>query len=163
MGSGAALAKDKASMILTNNSFDSCLRGMMWGRNIYTNVKRFLQFQVAVNFSILIVILIGLCFMFESPLQAAQLLWLNLIMDVLGALALATSPPLTTVVRQKPQVDGNQIIDKVIWRQIFGICLWNVMVMCIIIFFGKFMFGTICTNNLDAEGNIMKDADGITE
>ena len=70
MGSGSALTKEYASMVLTDNNFNSCVRAMMWGRNIYTNVKRFLQFQITVNLSCLIVIFAGLIYLTESPLNA---------------------------------------------------------------------------------------------
>lgn len=140
MGSGASYAKNKSSMVLTNDNFESCLRAMMWGRNIYTNIKRFLQFQITVNFSCLIIIFIGMIFLLESPLNATQLLWINLIMDILGALALATLPPLTSIVRQRAASDQESILTPVIWRQIYGMTLWNVFVMFIIIYLGKPMF-----------------------
>lgn len=149
MGSGTALTKEKASMVLTNSDFNSCLRAMMWGRNIYTNIKRFLQFQITVNLSILLIIFFGLVFLTESPFNATQLLWINLIMDTLGALALATSPPMTAVVRQPPQKKtGGSILDRYIWRQIYGVTLWNCFVMFLVIYLGKFMFAQV-----DEEGN----------
>lgn len=59
MGSGASVAKFNSSIILTTNDFEACMKAVMWGRNIYTNIKRFLQFQITVNFSVMLVVLIG--------------------------------------------------------------------------------------------------------
>ena len=59
MGSGKSIARNKASMVLLDNDFDSCVKAVLRGRNIYSNIKRFLQFQVTVNFSILVSIFIG--------------------------------------------------------------------------------------------------------
>lgn len=70
-----------------------------------------------------------------------MLIWINLIMDVLGALALATSPPHPDVIYE-PAITGDvPILQKVIWRQIYGISLWNIIIMLVMIFFGKTMFG----------------------
>jgi Ca2+ transporting ATPase len=93
MGSGCSVAKDAADMILVEDNFEATMKAVMWGRNIYDNVRRFIQFQVTVNFSCLAVVFIGAVFKGESPLQVVQLLWINLIMDTLAALALATERP----------------------------------------------------------------------
>lgn len=140
MGSGQVLAKKNSDMVLTKDDFEGCIRAVMWGRNIFANVKRFLQFQVTCNFSTLIVVLIGFLYMTESPLKATQLLWINLIMDTLAGLALATSPPLASIIRTQGHSDGKLIMTKSMWKQIYGVTLWNVIVMMIIIFAGKSMF-----------------------
>jgi magnesium-transporting ATPase (P-type) len=98
MGSGKSVAHKKASMVLLYNNFDSCVKAILRGRNIYANIKRFLQFQITVNFSILVIIFIGVIFLTESPFNAVMLIWINLVMDVLGALALATALAVLLVV-----------------------------------------------------------------
>ena len=113
----------------------------MWGRNIYSNMKRFLQFQITATFSMLITVLLGYLYLTESPLSAVQLLWINLIIDLLAALALATKLPYPSVIHEPATTDESNILNKVIWRQIYGITLWNVAVMSIFIFSGKWMFG----------------------
>lgn len=93
MGSSSSVARHNASMVLVNDDFESCIWSVIWGRNIYCNIKRFLQFQVTANFSVLVTVLIGYCYLTESPISAVQLLWINLIIDCLAALALATRLP----------------------------------------------------------------------
>ena len=105
MGSGKSISRNSASMVLCNNDFEAILRSVMWGRNIYSNVRRFLMFQVTCNLACLVTIVVGCIFLTESPLNATQLIWINLIMDILGAMALATMQPLASVIHQ-PAVTG---------------------------------------------------------
>jgi len=79
-------------------------------------------------------------FLVESPFNATQLLWINLIMDTLGALALATLPPNASVIRQAPSTDNSSVLSPIIWRQIYGVTAWNVFLMFIVIYFGKLIF-----------------------
>ena len=66
---------------------------MKWGRNIFDCIRKFLQFQLTINFVALVMAFLGACVIRESPLNAVQMLWINLIMDSLASLALATEPP----------------------------------------------------------------------
>jgi len=140
MGSGSSVARNKASMVLIEDNFQSCIQALMRGRNIYSNIKRFLQFQITVNYSILICILISVLWLSESPFNAVMLIWINLVMDVLAALALATGPPLPQVISEPAVMPNNPIISDVLWRQIYGITAWNVLIMSIVILFGKNIF-----------------------
>lgn len=90
---GTDVAKGAASIILLDDNFASIVKAVLWGRNIYDNIRRFLQFQLTVNVVALIAAFVGACILRESPLQPIQLLWVNLIMDSLASLALATEPP----------------------------------------------------------------------
>jgi Ca2+-transporting ATPase len=94
MGSGCTAARYASDLILTDNDFEAAIKAIQWGRNIYHNITRFLQFQITINISVLFVVLVGIFFYAEPPLSAIQLLWVNLIMDSGAALALATEPPL---------------------------------------------------------------------
>lgn len=140
MGSGTSITRNKASMVLLDNNFDSCVKAILRGRNIYANIKRFLQFQITVNFSCLFVIMFGIIYLTESPFNAVQLIWINLIMDVLGALALATAAPLPSVIHQPAITHDTPILQKVIWRQVYGVTLWNIIVMVLVMYFGRAMF-----------------------
>lgn len=99
---GTDVAKHAADIILLDDNFASIVRAVVWGRNIYDNIRRFLQFQLTVNVVALVVSFIGAAIMRESPLQAIQLLWVNLIMDSLASLALATEPPKDTLLDRPP-------------------------------------------------------------
>mmetsp|Transcript_34802 Transcript_34802/g.53448 ORF Transcript_34802/g.53448 Transcript_34802/m.53448 type:complete len:323 (-) Transcript_34802:68-1036(-) len=139
MGNGCSAAKESADLILTDNDFEASLRAVMWGRNIFHNVSRFLQFQITVNISALLVIFFGYMIFSESPLSAVQLLWINLIMDTFAALALSSEPPLPKVIQGSPFKENVSILSGTIWRQILGVSLYNVVVMLVLMFFGKMM------------------------
>lgn len=102
MGSGCSAAKEVSDMILTDDDFEATLKGVMWGRNIYQNIGRFLQFQVTVNISVIFTVIFGSIWLVESPISAAKLLWINLIMDTFAAFALSTEPPLPSVIQGPP-------------------------------------------------------------
>lgn len=124
MNSGCDLAKSTSSFILIDDDFEACMRGVMWGRNIYNNVRRFLQFQITVNFAVIVTVFMGSIFLTNSPLSPTMLLWINLVMDLLAALSLGTEPPQASIIHQKAITDEEIILNKVIWRQIYSIVIW---------------------------------------
>jgi magnesium-transporting ATPase (P-type) len=136
MNSGSAAAKEVSSIILTQNDFEASLRAVMWGRNIFHNISRFIQFQVTVNISALVTIFVGTIVFSNCPLNAVQLLWINLIMDTFAALALSTEPPLKQVIKGKPYTDDMSILTLTVRGQIYLISLWNILVMTILMFAG---------------------------
>lgn len=87
----------------------------MWGRNIYHNVGRFLQFQMTVNLSVLLLVIVGILFYGESPLNPVQLLWVNLIMDTFAAIALSTEPPMEKILKSPPTSNAS-ILTAPIYR-----------------------------------------------
>jgi len=129
MGSGCSAAKEAADLILTDSDFEANIQAVMWGRNIFHNISRFLQFQVTVNFSCLLTVLIGGMMIGESPFSAVQLLWINLIMDTFAAIALSTEPPIKTVTVGEPFKPETKLMTPAVWRQIIGVSAWNVIVM----------------------------------
>lgn len=138
MGSGCSAAKQASSLILTNDDFESAIRGIMWGRNIYHNVGRFLQFQLTVNVSVILLVVFGILFFGESPLNAVQLLWINLIMDTFAAIALSTEPPLEKILKSVP-TSKSTILNATIWRQVLGVSLWNILVILFLYILGPYV------------------------
>ena len=90
---GTDVAKEASDIILTDDNFTSIVKAVMWGRNVYDSISKFLQFQLTVNVVAVVVAFIGSCAIQDSPLKAVQMLWVNLIMDTLASLALATELP----------------------------------------------------------------------
>ena len=90
---GTDVAKEASDSILTDDNFASIVKAVMWGRNVYDSIAKFLQFQLTVNVVAVVVAFIGSCAIQDSPLKAVQMLWVNLIMDTLASLALATELP----------------------------------------------------------------------
>jgi len=140
MGSGCSAAKQASALILTSDDFESAIRAVMWGRNIYHNVGRFLQFQLTVNVSVILLVIFGILFFGESPLSAVQLLWINLIMDTFAAIALSTEPPMEKILKSPP-TSRSSILTASIWRQVLGLSLWNFLMVVFLYIFGVYIGG----------------------
>ena len=91
---------------------------MIYGRSIYENLRKFLQFQLTVNFCACILVFLCSCIGNETPLNSIQMLWVNLIMDSLGSLALATEPPYDELLERKPTNRTESIINGRMWKHI---------------------------------------------
>ena len=96
----------------------------MWGRNVYDNIQRFLQFQLTVNVGALILVFVGASLGEGTPLKAIQLLWVNLIMDSIGALALATEKPKQALLERMPQNKDDYIVSRKMIKHILSQALW---------------------------------------
>lgn len=92
MGTGCLVAKENADLVILNNEFSSIYNSIMWGRTIYENVRKFVQFQLTMNISLLVVVFLSAVSIGEPPFKVIQLLWMNLVMDVLAACAICTEP-----------------------------------------------------------------------
>ena len=103
MGDGTSVAKEASDITIIDNSFSSICRAVMWGRSLYQNIQRFLLFQLTVNVAACFIVLVGAFMGTESPLTVTQMLWVNLIMDTFGAMALASLPPSQSVMKDKPR------------------------------------------------------------
>lgn len=103
MGEGTSVAKEASDITIIDNSFSSIGRAVMWGRSLYKNIQRFLLFQLTVNVAACFLVLFGSFIGTESPLTVTQMLWVNLIMDTFGAMALASLPPSANVMKDKPR------------------------------------------------------------
>ena len=118
MGSGDQIAKEASDIILLNDAFSSIVRTVRWGRALYANIQRFLLFQLTINFTALGVALLGPFLGVPFPLTIPQMLWVNLIMDTLAALALATEPPQAIEMRRPPREPAAFILTRAIATQI---------------------------------------------
>ena len=112
MGAGTSVAKEASDITIIDNSFSSIGRTVMWGRSLYQNIQRFLLFQLTVNVAACFIVLVGAFMGAESPLTVTQMLWVNLIMDTFGAMALASLPPSPEVMNDKPRERQAFIINK---------------------------------------------------
>lgn len=92
MGSGCDVAKDNSDLVILDNNFISIYKSVQWGRTIFENVRKFLQFQLTINIVICTITIIGGATIGHKPLNVIQMLWTNLIMDILGAIAIGTEP-----------------------------------------------------------------------
>lgn len=128
--SGTEVAKEASAIILMDDNFTSIVKALKWGRAVNDAVKRFLQFQLTVNVTAVILTFVTAVSSSEetSVLTAVQLLWVNLIMDTLAALALATDPPQESVLDRKPEPKGSAIISVTMWKMILGQSIYQLAI-----------------------------------
>ena len=124
MGDGTSVAKEASDITIIDNSFSSIGRAVMWGRSLYQNIQRFLLFQLTVNVAACFIVLFGAFMGTESPLTVTQMLWVNLIMDTFGAMALASLPPSPEVMDSKPRDRKAFILNKAMSADIWGVGLF---------------------------------------
>jgi Ca2+-transporting ATPase len=133
--SGTDVAKDASDIILLDDNFSSIEKAVLWGRNVYDSIRKFLQFQLTVNIVAVLVAFIGAVTTGESPLKAVQLLWVNLIMDTFAALALATEPPTPDLMNRPPYGRYAPLITYRMWRAILGQAFFQLFV-CLFTLYG---------------------------
>lgn len=137
---GTDVAKEASDIILTDDNFTSIVKAVMWGRNVYDSISKFLQFQLTVNVVAVIVAFTGACITQDSPLKAVQMLWVNLIMDTFASLALATEPPTDSLLRRRPYGRNKPLISRTMMKNILGHAVYQLTVVFVLVFAGERMF-----------------------
>ncbi|KAM3833723.1 plasma membrane calcium-transporting ATPase 1 isoform 2-T2 [Vipera latastei] len=137
---GTDVAKEASDIILTDDNFSSIVKAVMWGRNVYDSISKFLQFQLTVNVVAVIVAFTGACITQDSPLKAVQMLWVNLIMDTLASLALATEPPTEALLLRKPYGRNKPLISRTMMKNILGHAFYQLVVVFTLLFAGEKIF-----------------------
>ena len=140
---GTDVAKSACDIQLTDDNFCSILTAVRYGRNIYDNIRKFLQFQLTVNVVAMFLVFAGACLFGEEPLTAVQLLWVNLIMDTFAALALATEPPNERVLDRQPSKKSDAIVNEIMWRNILGQALLQIVVLLVLMYKNREIFGIV--------------------
>ncbi|KAG7178093.1 Plasma membrane calcium-transporting ATPase 3-like, partial [Homarus americanus] len=135
---GTDVAKEASDIILTDDNFTSIVKAVMWGRNVYDSIAKFLQFQLTVNVVAVIVAFVGACAINDSPLKAVQMLWVNLIMDTLASLALATEAPTPDLLHRKPYGRTKPLISRTMMKNILGQAVYMILVIFVLLFYGKY-------------------------
>jgi len=116
MGDGTAVAKEASDITILDNSFMSINKAVLWGRSLYSNIQRFILFQLAVNVCACLVVAVCSFFSKQPALTVTQMLWVNLIMDTFAALALAALPPNSVLMKQKPRNSSASIITSTMMK-----------------------------------------------
>ncbi|XP_022843778.1 calcium-transporting ATPase 2, plasma membrane-type-like [Olea europaea var. sylvestris] len=137
---GTEVAKESADVIILDDNFSSVVTVVKWGRSVYVNIQKFVQFQLTFNIVALIVNLTSACMTGTVPLTAVQLLWVNMIMGTLGALALANEPPNDELMKRPPVGRNENFISAVMWRNILGQSLYQFLVIMFLQAYGKTIF-----------------------
>ncbi|PYH68142.1 putative P-type calcium ATPase [Aspergillus vadensis CBS 113365] len=149
--SGTEVAKEASDIILMDDNFTSIIKAMAWGRTVNDAVKKFLQFQLTVNVTAVVLTFVSAVASGdeESVLTAVQLLWVNLIMDTFAALALATDPPSPHVLDRRPDPKSAPLINLTMWKMIIGQSIYQLVVTLVLNFAGQSIFHYKTADDLD--------------
>ena len=118
--SGCEVAKNAADIVMIDDNFESIFNAVRWGRNVFDNVRKFIQFQMTVNFSCLWIVILGGASLGMSPFTILQLLWINLVMDILAAIALSSEAPIEGELRaERINLETEPLVSLFMWRSIY--------------------------------------------
>ena len=134
MGSGTSVAKEAGDIVLLDDAFPSIVTGVKWGRSLYKNIQSFLVFQLIINVATCLVVLAGPLLGVDMPFTVTQMLWVNIVMDTLAALCLASEPADPNVLREKPRRFDAFIITKPMAKVILGMGVFVFALLSTIVF-----------------------------
>ncbi|KAL5149449.1 Calcium-transporting ATPase 8, plasma membrane-type [Glycine soja] len=138
---GTEVAKESSDIIILDDNFASVVKVVKWGRSVYANIQKFIQFQLTVNIAALAINVVAAFSTGDIPLNTVQLLWVNLIMDTLGALALATEPPTDSLMDQSPKGQREPLVSNIMWRNLLIQAMYQLSVLLILNFRGVSLLG----------------------
>ena len=140
---GTEVAKEASAIILMDDNFSSIVKAIMWGRSVNDAVAKFLQFQITVNITAVVLAFVSAVSSpdMHSVLSAVQLLWVNLIMDTFAALALATDAPTEKILDRKPTPKRAALITTNMWKMIVGQAIYQLIVTFVLYFAGSSILG----------------------
>jgi len=137
---GTKVAQGASDIVILDDKFSSIVRAISWGRAVYDSIRKFLQFQLTVNLVALLIVFIGAIAGFVEPLNAVQLLWVNLVMDTMGALALATEGPTPELLQRKPYKRAASLISRPMMRNILCQGAFQLALLLLLLFKGAQWF-----------------------
>jgi magnesium-transporting ATPase (P-type) len=138
---GTDIAKAVSDIVLQDDSFSSIITAIKYGRNVYDCIRKFLQFQLTTNVVAVFMTLLGGVILNDAPLNAIQMLWVNLIMDSFASLALATESPKESLLNRKPYPKTDYIITPYMMVNIISQAVFQIVVLTAVIFYGDVFFG----------------------
>ena len=138
---GTEVAKQSSDIVILDDNFTTIVTMVRWGRCIYNNIQKFLAFQLTVNVVALSINFVGAVVPgADPPFSPVQLLWVNMIMDSMGALALGTEDPTEALMDQDPVGRHDPLVTPVMWRNILGQAAFQLIVLFIFLFEGEQLF-----------------------
>ena len=146
---GTDIAKDAADVVLLDDSFSSIVTACKYGRNVYDCIRKFVQFQLTTNVVAVFMTFLGGIILKDSPLNAIQMLWVNLIMDSFASLALATEDPTEALLDRKPYSREASILTPMMKLNIISQSIFQITTLTVIIFYGDYIFGVPSDRNLE--------------
>ena len=146
---GTDIAKDAADVVLLDDSFSSIVTACKYGRNVYDCIRKFVQFQLTTNIVAVFMTFLGGIILKDSPLNAIQMLWVNLIMDSFASLALATEDPTESLLDRLPYSREASILTPMMKLNIISQAIFQITTLTVIIFYGDYIFGVPSDINLE--------------
>ena len=146
---GTDIAKEAADILLLDDSFSSIITACKFGRNVYDSIRKFVQFQLTTNIVAVFMTLLGGLILKDSPLNAIQMLWVNLIMDSFASLALATDKPSEVLLERKPYKRNSSILTKFMIANIVSQGIFQTIILLFILFEGDKLFGVPSDRELE--------------
>jgi len=141
--SGTDVAKNASDIIIMDDKFSSIVRAVLWGRSVFDNIRKFLQFQLTVNVVALTITFFSAVAGYKPPLNAVMMLWVNLIMDTMGALALGTEPPAAQLLQRRPYRRDASLINRPMWRNIAFQAMYQLGLLIYLLKKGPDIFGCV--------------------
>ncbi len=130
MGSGTEVAKEASDIVILDDNFMSITKSVLYGRTIFKSIRKFLIFQLTVNLCAVGISIIGPFIGINNPITVIQMLWVNMVMDTLAALAFAGEPPLKEYMEESPKRRDEKIINKYMMNQILVTGIYS-LILCI--------------------------------
>lgn len=148
MGGGTEVAKEASDIVILDDNFSSIDKAILYGRTIFNSIRKFIVFQLTINVSAVFVSFISPLLGVEEPLSITQILWVNLVMDTLAALAFGGEPALRRFMKEKPKRRDESIVSKYMWTEIMTGSIWVLILSLFILFasFTKTLFRPSATN-----------------
>lgn len=138
--SGTDVAKNASDIIIMDDKFSSIVKAVLWGRSVFDNIRKFLQFQLTVNVVALTITFLSALSGYSPPLNAVMMLWVNLIMDTMGALALGTEPPTMELLNRRPYRRDASLINLPMWRNITCQSIYQLLLLIFLLKYGPEVF-----------------------
>ena len=146
---GTDIAKDAADIVLLDDSFSSIVTACKYGRNVYDCLRKFVQFQLTTNVVAVFMTFLGGIILKDSPLNAIEMLWVNLIMDSFASLALATESPHDSLLDRKPYSRDASILTPMMLLNISSQAIFQILTLTVILFYGDIIFGVPSDRELE--------------
>ena len=130
MGSGTEVAKEASDIILLDNNFNSIVKAILYGRTIFKSIRKFIIFQLTVNFCAVFLSIVGPFIGVDSPVTVIQMLWVNMVMDTLAGIAFSYEAPLLEYMEEPPKRRDEKILNKYMIHEIIFTSIYSFL-LCI--------------------------------
>lgn len=148
MGGGTEVAKEASEIVIMDDNFSSIEKAILYGRTIFNSIRKFIIFQLTINVAAVLISFISPLLGIENPLSITQILWVNLVMDTLAALAFGGEPALQRYMQEKPKRRDEHIVSKYMWSSILTGALWT-FVLSLVFILSPFSHGFFRTDVAD--------------